>query len=917
MKLGGIRDGVRRLFRLDVRTPERIRAEANEELYSLIDARIEHLVARGMTPDEARTETERRLGGTIDDVRVALEQSAIQREERMQFSERFDWIRQDIGVALRGLRGAPGFTATVVLTLALGVGANAAVFSVLEQIYLREPAGLTNSSELRRVYERLPADAPMNGSHKLAVIDQFDYSTYAAVRDGLSGNGDLAAYSPSDSQSIGHGESAIPARVSFVTANYFSLLGVRAARGRFFAPNEAVVETNPGVAVISNALWARAFGRDSTIIGRTIEVHKQPYVVIGVAGSGFSGVDLNQAELFLPLGAFSAAPMNGKPWYKVSIATYFRMVARVAGGDDRRLVATATVINRRLSADMKGQLLPGTQPDTSSTIVTGPIITALGPATNPKEYAVGLRLAGVATIVLLIACANVTNLLLVRAIRRRHEVAVRLALGVSRARLIGQFLIEGGALAAISSVAAIVIAAWGSGALRRIILPTTHWSAPTLNAGVLGFTLALAILAGVAAALLPALHGSRTEIVKSLKPGSRGHEPARSRVRSGLLVAQTALSLVLLVGAGLFVQSLRKLRDLPIGYAADQLAFASVRFDGFAKHREERIDAFPRAAERIATAPGVVGVAVADHAPMLGGNTMPLFVPNADTAVGALFNSVSPKFFDVAGVRILRGRALSDDDRRDPGGAVVVDETMAKAFWPGESPIGKCLMLREKSAPCSTVVGVAADVHMMSILETKTWPQYFLPMRSAIDSLTVAPGAIIVRTAAGQWGAADAIARSELRRLIPSAASVTFNPMTKYLEPELRPWKLGATLFTAFGLLALLVAAVGVYGVIAYSFSQRTHELGVRTALGASVRDTYELVLGEALRLTAIGVVAGVLLALALGRLIASLLYATSARDPLVITAAAFVLLVVGIAASLVPAWRAGKSDPMTALRSD
>ena len=262
MKWGGVREGVRRLFRLDVRTPERICADANEELYSLIDARIEHLVARGMTPDEARAETERRLGGTLDDVRVVLEQSALQRERRMQLSERFDWIRQDIAVALRGLRNAPGFTATVVLTLALGVGANAAVFSVLEQIYLREPAGLARSSELRRVYESLPADAPMNGSHKLAVIDQFDYSTYQAVRDGLSGSGDLAAYSPSDSQSIGHGDGAIPARVSFVTANYFSLLGVRAARGRFFASNEAVVESDPGVAVISYALWARAFGRD-------------------------------------------------------------------------------------------------------------------------------------------------------------------------------------------------------------------------------------------------------------------------------------------------------------------------------------------------------------------------------------------------------------------------------------------------------------------------------------------------------------------------------------------------------------------------------------------------------------------------------------------------------------------------------
>lgn len=918
MKWGGVREGVRRIFRLAVRTPERIRADVSEELRFLVDARLEHLIARGMSADDARREMERRLGGTEDDVRGGLEQSALHREKHMALGERFEGIRRDVGVALRGLRSAPGFTATVVLTLALGVGANAAVFSVLEQIYLREPAGVTKAGELRRLYERLPPGAPMNGGHDWIVVSNWDFPTYAAMRSELAGRANLVAFSPSDSESIGRGESALPARVAFVSDNYFATLGVRAARGRFFAPAEGAVESDPGVAVIGAALWNRAFGRDPNIVGRRIDVNKRPYTVIGVASSAFSGLELNKAELFLPLGAFQARPFNGRgAWYASAMSGYFRVVARVPHGDDRQLIAVGTIVNRRFNADMRGQMPPGKMPDTSSTVVTGPIITALGPGTNPKEYAIGLRLAGVGAIVLLIACANIANLLLARAIRRRHEVAVRLALGVSRARLMAQFLAEGTTLAVLGASAAIVVAAWGGSALRTTILPTTHWATSAVDVRVLGFTLAVALLTGIAAAWLPALQGSRVDIISALKPGSLGHESSRSRVRSTLLATQIALSVVLLVGAGLFVRSLEKLHDLPIGYAADELAFASVNFDGFAKHDDERKTTFPQAADRIAGVPGVLGVALAEQAPMGGATMTSVYLPGVDSAVTPpYYNSVSPPFFKVTGLSIVTGRAFTPDDRRGPGGSVVVNETMARMFWHGDSPIGKCIILGKKTAACSTVVGEVEDGRVMRILEPKQ-PQYFLPLRAAVDSESVAPGAIIVRTRADRWYAADAIAHSELRRLVPGASAVSFTPMSTSLERELRPWRLGATLFSAFGVLALLVAAVGVYGVIAYSVSQRTHELGIRTALGASVADTYQLVLGEALRLTIVGAAIGVVLALALGRLVASLLYATSARDPLVIAIAALVLVAVGVAASLLPAWRASKSDPMTALRAE
>ncbi len=886
-------------------------SELDLEMRDHIERETRANIARGMPQAEARRVALAAFGGI---------QHFKEETRDARGAHWFDALRQDASHAARSLLKSPGFTATVVITLALGVGANAAVYSVLQRIYLREPAGIVKGAELRRVYERLPAKASMNGSDHEMFVPQFDYLEFTALNDALRGHAELMMYSSTDSVSVKQDDNSWPARDAFVSAGFFSTLGVAPARGRFFASSESAVESSPGVAVISYALWDRAFAKDPGVLGRTVQINKRPFVIVGVSAEGFTGLDLNKAEIFVPLGAYEGRDYRGNPWYSSKMAQDFKMVARVPAGDARRLAAIGTPINRRFNADQRGQDRAGAKPDTQSSIVTGPIIAALGPVDNPKEYAVGLRIAGVAAIVLLIACANIANLLLVRASQRRHEVAIRLALGVSRSRLATQFLTEGLMLAGAGGLAAILFAAWGGTALRHLILPNTRFATPAVDVPVLGFTLAIAIITGLAAAMAPTLEGTSVDIVKSLKPGSRGAGRARSRTRSSLLAAQTALSLVLLAGAGLFVRSLQRIHATPFGYAADELAFATLQFDddrGPNSHRAERIAAFPRAAQRVATAPGVVGVALAYIAPLQGGIWTSVWKPDIDSEMPApQYNAVSPEFFSVTGVRILAGRSLTGDDRRGPGGALVVNATMAKTFWPGESPVGKCVIIGKRTAGCSTVVGLAEDTPAMQLLETKPHAQYFVPMHAAVDSESVAPSAIIVRTRDGEWRAADEIVRAELHASAP-AATVTYNSMMNYMERELRPFRLGATLFTAFGLLALVVAGVGVYGVIAYSFSQRTHELGVRSALGATGADTYRLVLGEALRLMAIGVAAGIALSLALGKLVASMLYATSARDPVVIIGAAVLLGVAGVAASLLPAWRASRSDPMEALRAE
>jgi predicted permease len=883
--------------------------ELDAELRDHIERETGANVARGMTPGDARRTALAAFGGV----------QRFKEETRATHSASWlEWFRSDARIAVRSLVKAPAFTATVVMTLALGVGANAAIFSLLGRIYLRAPAGIANAEELRRVYKFLPVGNPMNATSGMKTPSdvyspQFDYLTFAALRAEAASRAEVAAFTTSDSESVGAASSAMPVRVAKVSDNYFSVLGVHPARGRFFSPSEGAVESNPGVAVLTDAFWQHAYGGSPAIVGQTILLHKLPYVVIGIAPKDFAGTELNKTQLFIPLGAFGDRQSQGIPWYKSRIGSYFRVIARVSDANVAQFRAAATVINRRFAADMRGQAPAGTMPDTSSLILTGPIVEAMGPARNPEEYAVGIRIAGIALIVLLIACANIANLLLIRTVRRRHEVAVRLSLGVPRRRLIAQFLTEGAVLAACGGIAAVLVAAWGGTALRAIMLPTTHWATPALDIPVLVFTLGVALLSGVAAALIPALQGSQVDIVTALKSGSRGR--TASRTRSFLLMLQTALSVVLIVGAGLFVRSLRELRAIPLGYTADELAFASVNFDEPGSHITERLLALPRAAERISALPGVRGVALAALTPMHGVSFQGVFLPGRDSAVYLSVNKVSDNFFAVTGMRILAGRALSPDDRQGEGGSLVVDETMAKKYWPGRSAVGQCVRLGRATAGCSLVVGIAENAHRYQIIEPDTQPQYFIPLRAVVDSESVAPHTLVIRTQPGGSRAVEQVARAELRRLVPNASDVTYMTMAQSLAPELRPWRLGAYLFTAFGLLALVVATVGIYGVIAYTFSQRTHELGIRAALGASTRDTCRLVLRDAITLTAGGIAVGIVLALALGKFVASLLYATSARDPVVLSLATLVLILAGIAASVLPAWRASQADPMSVLR--
>ena len=823
-----------------------------------------------------------------------------------------DAARQDLGYAWRGVMRTPAVTAVVVATLALGIGANAATFSVLDTIYLRPPGGVDDPGTLRRFW--VEHTRTRDGTPFVAAV-----VTYPQYREIAAASGDsarMALFTTDDAQRLGRSPRAPRVRVTYASARYFSLLGVRPALGRFYLESEDRLGSGAPVAVVSHAFWRHRLGGDAAVLGAPLAIGADVYTIVGVAEPAFAGLLLQPSDVWIPLAAMPAPTWIRGPWWESHNTGQFRIVHRAAGGvDDRGIEARASHRLRRLS----GIAFPG-RPDTLMRVHAGPIIEARGPGKRGQEEVISTRLSGVAAIVLLIACANVVNLLLARAIRRRREIALRLALGISRRRLVRLLTTETMLLALVAAAAALLVGTWGGAVLRSLLMPDIEWTGGVMHWRVALFTIAVSVAAGLAAGIVPAVQASDPDLVGALKDGAHGAHAHRSRLRGGLVVAQAALSVILLVGATLFVRSLREVRALDIGFDADRLLFGSVEFPDGETPPAATVDATMRElAQRLASRPGVETVARSFLAPMRGFGFLPFYT---GTDSSASFNhdyptisAVSPEFFRAAGVRLLRGRGFAGGDAGGAPTELVVNEAAARLLWPRRDAVGECMRFTDRASRCYTVVGVAENVRRDRVIEEKPAPQLYVPL--AASPLPDWVGTtLIVRARAAASGAAAAEMRAALHEAFPSAEPVV-TPMTANLEPEYRPWRLGATLFTSFGALALLVALIGIYSTVSYGVSQRTHEFGVRIALGARIGDVLRQVVGEGLRTVAIGVAVGVALALAAGRLVAALLYGVSPSDPAVLALVPAVLLGVSALAALVPAWRASRVDPVTALRTE
>lgn len=820
-----------------------------------------------------------------------------------------DALRQDARYAWRGLLRSPVFTLGVVITLALGLGVNAAMFSFLDQLFVRAPAGVVAPGTVRRLYVEYRETSSASGRKAVA---GFTYPAYRAIKAALDPIVPIAAFTSPDSTRLVDGQNVLDVRLSRATRSYFTLLGVTPERGRFFAPDEDRIERRANVAVLSDAYWRRHFHGDASVVGHTVRIGTDRYTIIGVAAPDFTGVDVNAADIWVPLNTSSSSvPGAPVPWYE-TFHNSFRVLARVA--DEQREAGLLA----RAKAAFRTVHLFGLAYDSTATILAGPIEQALGPAEPQKEISIGVRLGGVALIVLLVAIANVANLLVVRALRRRREIAVRRALGVSGGRLAGQFLTESVALALLSGVVAILFAVWAGTALRRLLLPSIHWADAAVGWTTIGFIAATALLTGIVAGLAPALRASRTDFAGLLSATPRDVAYRRSRLRAFLLVAQIACSIALLVGAGLFVRSLQNVKAIDLGYDVEHTVFVRPSFLTDGDHRAELLSAFPQLVERLRAVPGVEAIAWSSSAPMRGYAMGYLALPDRDSLprlgkeYGESYQDVSRGYFAATGVSILAGRDFTASEIASRS-AVIVSRAMARLFWPGENPLSKCVIIDSKpNSPCIPVVGVVADVHRMSLIEDPIL-QYYLPRPT---SLAFNDAAIVIRTTESRLGAISQTASRAMRQLMPDCEPYV-RTMAQVLDPQLRPWRLGATLFAALGLLALVVAAVGVYSVVAYGVSQRTQEMGVRIALGARAHNIVWMVVRESTLVLGIGVIVGVGMSVALSRLVASLLYGVSAHDPGVLGTAAIVLAILALIASAVPAWRASRLDPVTALRAE
>jgi len=823
-------------------------------------------------------------------------------------------VFQDIRYALRGLRKSPGFTATVLLTFALGIGANAAMFGIIDRLMFRPFPYLHDPARVHRVYFQWT-----ERGRDITVASGEEYTRYLDIRNGTSAFSQYAGFA-ARTLAVGTGDDARERQVAVVSATFFDFFDAHPALGRFFTAAEDGTPRGADVAVVSYEFWQRELGGRTDVLGTTLQVNNVPSAIIGVAPRGFVGVnDDRPPDVFFPITTYAGAQPDVR-----TAATYFTrynwgwmavLVRRKPGVSIE--AASADLSNAHLRSWNAERALEPTIPSVTIAhprAVAGPVKQAAGP--DPGLDARTLRwVTGVALIVLLIACANVANLFLARALRRRRETAVRLALGVSRGRLIAQCLTESILLALMGCVGAVGLAEWGATALQRLFVSDgaplhllTDWR-------TIGVASALALLGGVLTGLAPAILSARGDLAASLKAGAREGTYHRSRVRSALLVVQGALSVVLLVGAGLFVRSLEQVRAMRLGYDVEPVLLAERNLRSTKLSDSNKVALGKRLLETGQAIPGVEHAAWVSSIPFWSTSSTYLYVAGIDSVrrLGRFtYQTATPDYFQAMGTRIVRGRAYTAADRAGAPLVAVVSESMSRTLWPGKDAIGQCMRVEADTMPCTTVVGVAEDAAQNSLTDDKRL-RYYLP----IDQFRPAEGFALLLRMRGDPALIAENVRKTLQREMPGQTYVTVRPMREIIDQERRSWHLGATMFVAFGALALLVAAVGLYGVIAYNVAQRMQELGVRIALGAQPGDVVRLVVLQALRFGLAGVAIGGALALAAGRWIQPLLFHEKANDPVVFGSVTALLLLVALAASAAPALRASRADPNLALRAD
>ncbi|HEX6316835.1 MAG TPA: ABC transporter permease, partial [Gemmatimonadaceae bacterium] len=709
---------------------------------------------------------------------------------------------------------------------------------------------------------------------------------------------------------MGSGPTAREVTAVRVTPAYFAVMGTRPVVGRFFNPDESPERPAANEVVVSESVWRNDLS--SARLGSTLELGGVFYEIIGVAPRGFSGGATTQPDVWIPWSA-GVTPARIAEWKAGRQYYSLRIVTRLRDGvTPVRAAATAS------RAVQNGELRDGDNPDVVRQRNSTVRLTSLLPRDARGASAqsrVALLLAAMSLVVLILAGANVTNLQLGRATRRQREVAVRLALGISRRRLVRWLLTESVVLALLGGVAAIAVAWWGTDLMHATLLQNFQLGGAPVDVRMLAYGAVIALVVGLATGIVPALQSSRPDIIATLRAGGQpagGH----GRARTALLVTQGALALVLLVGTGLFVRSVQRINAIPLGLDAGQVIVAQVNTTG-REYEDSRLNTmYDELARAVAAVPGVEFTSVSLSLPFGASTGAPVFVPGLDSvpvtaAGGPYVNAAGTDYFAALGTPVLQGRGFNEGDRKGSPPVAVVNETAARLWWPGGNAVGQCVRVAAPDAACATVVGVVANSRRQNIIEEE-FVHVVVPVAQAEWAN---PRIVIARVR----GNAD-IAAQQVQRAVRESTSLPFVRVTTLgsrLASQTQSWRLGASMFGVFGVLSIVIAAIGLYGVLAFDVSQRLREIGVRMALGGAPRTVAMMIVRQGLVLAAVGCAFGLLVALVAGGRIEPLLFETSPLDPLVYAGALLVILVTAALASWIPARRAARVDPILALRQD
>ncbi|HEX8211214.1 MAG TPA: ABC transporter permease [Longimicrobium sp.] len=802
-------------------------------------------------------------------------------------------IARELRLAGRSLLRSRLFALVSIATIALGIGATTTVFSLVNALLLR-PLPIAEPGRVVGVQETLRGMRSMSMGYSAV-----SYPRYVAYREASAGIfSGLAAQRYEEMSLRATGQAQVLTGV-VASGNYWEVLGVRPALGRFFTgPDE-----KEQLAVISHHLWQTRFGGDPGVVGRTVHLDSRPLSVVGVAPKEFGGTLVGGvADVWVTLGAAGIGraneAINSNPGASLILFGRLR-----PGMTQERAGAALKVAAARVPLEEPNARVLDVRLE--------PLTGVPGDMRMPVAGFMGLLLA-TALFVLLIAGTNVAGMLLARAVARRREMAIRLAVGATGRNLVRQLLGESVLLFLLGGGAGVVLTIWLTRMLSSMQPPFPTRIAFDLRPDprVLGFALALALLTGVAFGLMPALQASRTDVLSGLKDGGTREGARRGRLRSGLVVGQLALAMLLMLVAGLFARTLQHSLSADPGFVADDVAVARVDLEphGYDRARGEAFQR--RLLERVAAAPGVRSATLADFAPMSGNvRSEELRLPGKKDAITVSIDAVDPGFFATLQIPLRAGRVFTDADRAGAPPVVVINQTLAQRLWPGASALGRTVRLGD--GPPVEVVGVVANGTYERFGER---PVSFLYRPVAQN---YSPGVTIMARADRGAGAALEAIRRELQGMDANVAPEQAMPLTSMIGVSLFPQRIAAFFIGGFGVLGLLLACIGIYGVLAYQVGQRTREIGVRVALGARAGDVVRMMVRHGFKITALGAAIGVVMAVAATRLLSSPLYGVSATDPLTFTAVPVLLLAVALVASWLPARRAARVDPMVALRAE